>query len=320
LQHLINVPKLFSYYIYNFFYPSQLAIAQHWSVNQLSLFDFYLPLLVFIGFVLCNLLLLVYTRRSKEKFRITLFFSLWFWVGIALYMQFIPLDMTVADRWFYFPMIGFLGLIGVLFEDIKYMRQYKILLICLSVLCIFFLSIRTMVRNTNWINEKTLYLHDIKIAKQSFDIENNLGNVFFQEDNNNQALIHYKRSIALWSCSDAVNNLGYLYQSIGKLKSAEEQYQKAVKCSDDKKNYGNLILLLVHLHKFDPAEEYTKEAIRQYPNDAGLYFIFGVIEYKKGDKTDALRELTTGYQMSGDPQIVQAYAAMKQNKPVDLPL
>ena len=36
---------------------------------------------------------------------------------LGLHMQLIPLDLTVADRWFYFTMVGVLGLIGVIIQE-----------------------------------------------------------------------------------------------------------------------------------------------------------------------------------------------------------
>ncbi|HVA96447.1 MAG TPA: hypothetical protein VND99_02220 [Candidatus Acidoferrales bacterium] len=320
LEHLINIPKLFFYYIFNFFYPSQLAIAQHWSVQKLTLSDFFIPLVILISFVGLNLTFLIRTFGNKEKFSSVLFFSIWFWVGIGLYLQFIPLDMTVADRWFYFPMIGLLGLIGVSLQDLCINKNYKSTVINIVIICVVIFSIRTIVRNTNWFNEKTLYTHDITIAKQSFDLENQLGNVYFQEHNNKEAIIHYRRSIDLWNCSDALNNLGYLDQSTGNIQAAEQNYLQSVQCSGGYKDYGNLILLLVKLHKLDLAEKYTKEAIVKYPNGAGLYFILGVIDDKKGNKQEALKNLGIGYQLSHDPQIAQAYIEVQNNKPVDLPL
>lgn len=178
--------------------------------------------------------------------------------------------------------------------------------------------VRTMVRNTNWFNEYILYSHDLGIEKQSFDLENQLGNVFFKEGKMKEAKIHYQKSITLWQCSEALGNLGYLNQAKGNLKTAEEYYIKAVKCNGKYKSYGNLVILLYKINKLDLAEHYTREAIQNYPNGAGFYFVLGLIEYKKGDKQSALKNLDIGYQLSHDPQIMDAYIQIKNNKQVEL--
>ncbi len=74
------------------------------------------------------------------------------------------------------------------------------------------------------------------------------------------------------------------------------------------------------LHEYNLSKNYTKEALHKYPNGAGLYFLLGVIEYKIGDKQDALKHLAIGYQLSQDPQIANAYAMIKRNKRIDLPI
>lgn len=320
-SHVENIPIIFIYYIGNFVFPNTLAIAQQWSVQNITLLNFYLPLLILIIFIFINILLLIKAmKKSDKQFAYNvIFFSIWFWVGLGLYLQIIPLDMTVADRWFYFPMIGLLGLIGVLFQIFTFKESYKPMFIGIAVIYLSFFSIRTIVRNTNWYSERSLYMHDITVNKNSFDLENLVGMIYFEEHNYKEANLYFQRSISLFSCSDAVNNLGYLYQISGRIQDAEQQYFKAVECSHGYKDYGNLVILLYRLHKYKLAEHYTKEAIQKFPNGPGLYFVLGLTEYQLGNKEDALKNLAIGYKLSQDPQIANAYQLIEQNKPVDLP-
>lgn len=320
MLHLVNIPALFTYYLHNFIYPDQLAIAQQWSVETINTSDFYFPLAVFISFLTINLFLFIqaFRKKDKEQVRNIIFFSLWFWFGISLYFQWIPLDMTVADRWFYFPMIGLLGLIGLLFQQFKIKKSYKPIFISLMVIYLTFLVITTIVRNMDWNNERSLYFHDITVTENSFDLENLVGMIDFKDHNLPAAKQHFQKSISLYRCSDAVNNLGYFYQINGQVQKAEHEYFIAVKCSQGYKDYGNLVILLYKEHKFDLAEQYTKLAIQKYPNGAGLYFILGLIDNKKGNKYEALKNLTIGYKLSQDPQIAKAYLLIQQNKPVNL--
>src|SRR6266568_2061266 len=228
--------------------------------------------------------------------------------------------MTVADRWFYFPMIGLLGLLGILFENFRIKKSYKPWLISITIICITLLSIRTIMRNADWKSERSLYMHDITVTQNSFDLENLVGMLYFEDHDLKVAKMHFQRSISLYRCSDAVNNLGYLYQSVSNIQTAEREYFIAVQCSHGYKDYGNLVVLLYKLHRYDLAEKYSKEAIQKFPNGAGLYFVLGLIEYQKVDKQDALKSLAIGYQLSHDPQIANAYQLIEQNKPVEIAL
>jgi tetratricopeptide (TPR) repeat protein len=312
--HLINIPKIFYYYIGNFFFPFHLAIAQHWVVEKITLLNFYFPLFIFLGLALINGYLFLYFRNNKQISNSVIFFSIWFWIGIGFYFQFLPLDMTVADRWFYFPIVGLLGLIGSILGIILNKKNIKNVLIILIGIYIAFITIMTFIRNTNWLDEFTLYTHDLKIESQSFDLENQLGIVYFRRNNLKEAKLHFEKSILLWQCSQAQNNLGYLNQQLGNFAVAEENYIKAVSCSGEYKSYGNLVLLLYKENNLDLAEHYVKQGLINYPNGAALYYILGLIQYKKGDKENALKNLDIGYKLSGDSQIMDALIKIQNSK------
>jgi hypothetical protein len=52
-------------------------------------------------------------RTSKAETRAYLFFGAWASLGILAHLQIIPLDMTAAETWLYFPMPGILGMLGL---------------------------------------------------------------------------------------------------------------------------------------------------------------------------------------------------------------
>ena len=114
---LLTIPKIIFFYLLTFFWPRYLLIAQHWLVEGLSWNEFYGPLLIVIAFFSLAIFLLINFFRKKQTqfFKMALFFLISFCLGIGLHLHFIPLDMTVADRWFYFPMTSLLGLLGVIF-------------------------------------------------------------------------------------------------------------------------------------------------------------------------------------------------------------
>ena len=152
VQRLINIPVIIFYYLKTFLFPVDLAIDQQWTINKVNFSNFYLPLIVDLLFVILVTILGTYIyKKYKDEIKIYLFFVAWFIFGMLLYLQIFPLDGTVADRWFYFPIVGLLGILGIGIHLIK--SNHKIIKKISYLLIIFLVilfSIRTITRNTNW--------------------------------------------------------------------------------------------------------------------------------------------------------------------------
>src|SRR4029077_5166175 len=100
---------------------------------------------------------------NRKQQKLYVFFSFWFVIGIGILLQISPLGMTVADRWFYFPIVGLLGMLGIVMQEFlpSIKRQY-ILYFCLASLLIALLSFRTFLRTFDYKDNMTLYAHDTK--------------------------------------------------------------------------------------------------------------------------------------------------------------
>lgn len=324
-ERLLTLPKMIFYYLKTFFYPVDLAIAQHWVVKTANLADFYLPLL-FVGlfFVVIFFIFLAIKPRfdrdkpynhlpasrhgSAIKF---IFFLLWFVFGLGLHLQIFPLDMTVADRWFYLPIVGLLGMMGVILsrqrkflsevnspptsnvgplappstskiEDsavahwLKQLIHRKNFVAFLKYWCvsliIIFLSIRTIVRTFDWRDGLTLFSRDIKISKDSFDLQNNLGVELFRKGKVEEAKIHFEKSTDLapyWWTN--WNNLAVVYERYGDFKKAEGYYKKAIDNGDYYLAYENYVGILIKEGKKDEAKEFLeKKALLKFPYNQKL--------------------------------------------------
>ena len=135
---------------------------------------------------------------------------------MGAYMQIVPLDFTVNDRWFYFPMVGLLGLLGLGIKKIMVSHAtYKVGL-AIGVCFILLLSMRTIIRNTNWSDNFTLFIHDNRIV-ENYDIENNIGGEYFLQSNYHKALDHYLKSEELFPYEVNTYNVGVTYEQLGNL-------------------------------------------------------------------------------------------------------
>jgi hypothetical protein len=98
--------------------------------------------------------------------------------------------MTSADRWFYFPMLGFLGMIGTVISDNSFQKIHKKVYVdTIFITIISILAVVTFINNTNWYSDIALYSHAAKIS-DNYVIENNLGNSYASIYDYPDALTH----------------------------------------------------------------------------------------------------------------------------------
>ena len=275
---LINIPMIILYYTAKFFFPINLGIAQHWVIKSPNLINFFLPLILEI---LLFLSAVIYSIKKKNK--IFIFFFLWFLVGLLPHLQIIPLNMTVAERWLYFPMIGLLGMIGSIMNksEIRNPKSENII-ISITIAIIFIFSVRSFVRTLNWRNGLTLFSHDIK-KTSSFDLQNNMGVELFRVGRYDEAKKYFETSTKLapyWWVN--WNNLGVIYEREKNYQKATEYYQKAVDNGQYYLAYENLAKLLI-LHGKDQkkTEEFLKKSLELFPKNENLLILFSAFNREK---------------------------------------
>lgn len=281
LKYLMQLPAVMFYYIEAFFFPKNLAIGQHWWVKALNGREFFLPLLalfIFFGIIIFIWLLLHYRGMNNTTYKraayVYTFFSVWFLLGLIMHMHIMPLDFTVADRWFYFSMAGLLGIMGtylVTFSDNKIYTYYAFFLV------ILILSIVCWYRNTLWHNTFKLYMHDYALTRDSFDLENNIGVEFYRKKQYGAARTYFKKAVDVapdWPISLA--NLAVTYEREHNDIGAEQYYRRAIKNNVYYPAYVGYIRVLMNQNKRDDAQQFLiKKALISFPNDADL------LEYKK---------------------------------------
>ncbi|MGH7203773.1 MAG: hypothetical protein ACREHC_05005, partial [Candidatus Levyibacteriota bacterium] len=196
-ERILNMPAIFFYYISTFVFPYRLVIDQLWVITAVDLQQFYIPLFISSIFLLASLGFGSFLYKKKSSLlQGYIFFLLWFLFGIGIHLQIVPLDMTVADRWFYVPIAGLLGMIGVAMSTI-HVKKYRKVIITVGVCIIIVLSIRAIVRNANWVDNMTLFSHDTPLI-ENYEMENNLASFYAMQGKSKDALIHSQKSVALY--------------------------------------------------------------------------------------------------------------------------
>jgi len=260
-QRIMMIPAIFFYYLKLFFYPLDLAVMQHWVIRTL---DFRMLL----GSLSAGILaLLLWKKRFNRNF---IFFFLWFIITIFPYLQIFPLDMTVAERWFYLPVVGLLGMMGAVWSK----SGNKLVIMGVIIIAIF--SIRSFFRTMDWKNGLTLYGRDIKISKGAFDLENNYGVELFRAGDYQEAKVHFLKSTELapyWWTN--WNNLGAVYEQEKNYQKASEYYQKSIDNGQYYLAYENMAKILVLQGKDNPiasgkTDEFLRKALEMFPENENL--------------------------------------------------
>ncbi|MGB9706891.1 MAG: tetratricopeptide repeat protein [Microgenomates group bacterium] len=287
---LLTLPfEIFSY-LRLIFFPKVLAIAQHQVIKSPGDFRFWQSLLPVVIFF-TGLIFLLWKLKNKLAW----FFFFWFAGSLSLVLNIFPLDMTIAERWLYFPLIGFLGLSFSVISH-KFVKVGGWLF--LGLIIILF-STRTIIRTFDWRNGLVLFGHDIKFNQQAFDLENNYGVELFRAGKIAEAKSHFEKSIELqpnWWIS--FNNLGVVYEREGDVQKARQLYQKSIANGDYYLAYENLAFLMLKTEDLGETIEFIEGALKKLPLNFRLRTALVVAHYRNNNYNEALLEAKRLFQLN----------------------
>lgn len=308
-ERLMHIPSVITFYLKTFFYPMELIVMQHWIISNFNFYNFYGPIIVIGVFLLLIFLTGIYLyKRDKKLLNPFLFFFVWYGAGTLLHIHLFPLNMTVADRWFYFPMVGLLGMLGVIgiiiVKRIKAKRMTDVLVVA-GITIIILLSTRSMVRNSDWRDDLTLFLHDRKVLN-NFVMENNIGWNYQHVADFKEANKYYASSVRMnpgWAIS--LNNLAYSYEVLGRKDLAKYYFYKVLTASDyHKDGYSrDLAFSSWALSQFESpqvAADFTKKALKIHPENAHLWAHLAIAQYALSQQGDAVASAQKAEDLSDD--------------------
>ncbi|MBI5122305.1 hypothetical protein HZA75_00440 [Candidatus Roizmanbacteria bacterium] len=324
LVKLLTIPKIIFYYLSKFVLPIHLAIGQDWVVKNTDFANFYLPLIVDSIFFLALIFfgIFIYNKR-KKIFKPFIFFTSWFCFGMIINLQIIPLDVTVADRWFYFPIIGLLGISGLLIQNF-YEKiatyTFKMIVIIFACFILVILSMLTFVRNTQWQSRFTLLNHDVQYA-QSPLLDSFYGGMLIINGQLDKAKPYLEESISLNpQLGHNFNNLAIYYEKKNDYTRAKALYWENIHRNSEFSNtyiyisYENLSHLALNDNNPKEAKSLAEKAVSLSPFDAHALEYLAIAEYQLGEKDAALQIIQKLYKYSPNSEVAQLYYLIKSNK------
>lgn len=318
-DRLATMPQIAFYYIKTFIFPKNLFISQQWLIDSITFHNFYFPLILIIILVFLTIRIGLWIKTYRKNYFLSfIFFGLWFLLGISMFLQIIPLTMTVADRWFYTPMIGLLGMLGIILQQVRLQSNLaKNICLIFAVFIIIGLSLRTVVRNNDWHDALTLYHHDVRYMKNFF-LESDLGVEYLSRGQYDKARIHFKNSVEILPYEVNLFNLGLTYAKAGDTKTAKIYFKEAVGHYKGYLDHTSFARLLFIYNDPEDAKTLIQNGLVVKPNDLELLMFLGLAEYKLDNKQMALEIAQKVYSLYPSPQTQYILYQITNNLPLEL--
>ena len=289
-ERVFTLPFEMFVYLKTLVYPLPLATYQNFLVQSVSDIRFWGSLLFLLLLVF---LFIVFLKRQQGESRKLYVFSIgWFALGLAPVSNLaLALDMTVAERWLYFPAIGFYVFLSLFIVQVARVlggAKQKVLIVCVAGILLLF-SARTIARNFDWRNNISLYGRDIQYSKNSFELENNYGKALYLAGETKEAELHFQKALALQPNSPHVhNNFGTMLFEEGNYEQAEAEFRKAIELGDLYPAYENVAVVLFERGKLGEAEIFITAALLKFPNNPKLNLILAVLYYNEGKSREEI--------------------------------
>jgi len=226
----------------------------------------------------------------------------WRWpcVFFALSLFFVPysavsqtlvlINAIFQERFLYIPVLGLFTLCGLGFEHLE--KHRKTVAIALAALILVAYSTRTIIRNTEWRDDLTLYQSAVTAYPKSAKMQHALGDALSERGRMSEAETAYRNALSVQKSALTYNNLGNLYAATARFKNATAAYQKAVEIEPDYiEAYMNKGLAAMQAGQITDAHSAFERAAILDPTNAEIFYNLGVVREKLGHPAHA----TTAY-------------------------
>jgi len=219
------------------------------------------------------ILLLILWKKNRTLFGLVFFIP----VSILPALSPIQIAWLVAERYLYFASFVFVILVVLLFTYIEKKTNVKNAAAILTAVLLLIYAAKTVIRNTDWRTEKSLWEATEKVSPQSPKVHNNLGDIYGREGDWERSVAQFKRAIDLDpNYADAWHNLGNTYLQLGYLDLAETHLKKSFELNPNlyqalfklgaieyqKKNYAKATEYMTEVLKINPKLEDAKKALQ----------------------------------------------------------
>ena len=284
---LINIPAITLFYFAKFLLPIGLAQTYYWHIGSYA--DFFLPLALLATILLAYLRIGFALRSLSDKRPLILFvlFGAWLAVGLGLHLQIVPLDATANEAWFYFPIVGLLGVLGVLYDTFGSKSPNRVI-IWLGIIYILLLASRTYTRGFDWSDQTNMAKINLSVSKEDYISENQIANSFVRNGKYQEAKNHVERSIKLYPTFTNYNTLGLVLIGQGDYPGAKAAWLKSIQYGGDQVGpYTNLVALTMVYGELDENGRFAVSVVKKFPKNADIWFFIAILASRHNDNEKA---------------------------------
>jgi len=212
-------------------------------------------------------------------------------------------EQALADRYTYLPLIGLFIMLSWGAHDL--LTRWKAdarIFGALGLLLLAALAAPSVRQVAHWKNEKTLFQHAAAVTQGNFTAHNNLGNVFSEEGQHQQAIRHFEAALEIRpDYPKAHNNLANAYLELGESDAALRHFELALELAPESfQVHYNMARVLVRLDRLEEAAQHYSRAIELNPGLVPAYRSLGILLVQLGRPQEAERYLREAIRLQPD--------------------
>jgi hypothetical protein len=320
-DRLLTAPSLMQFYLTKFVFPWKLSSAYFWTYPNFSFAHFVIPLLIDLTIlgVIVYAAMQIRKYAPRSQYVTFLFFSVWLILGIAINLQIIPLDMTASETWFYVPMAGLLGMIGVVLKNFgsKLHIDTNVALILVTVLILVF-GVRCALRGTDGRTAEKLAYADLTASKQDYLADDLIATDLQDQGHYAKSLPYAQQSIRVYPDGLSYCTLGVDYDGLGNFTQAQQSYLKGLTypayTQAEQLLYENSARLMLWMGDPTNDAQFMKNGLTLFPRDSTLWLDLAILQYTHSDQTAGKQDILQAYNINPDAQIAAVLKIMLANQ------
>jgi len=323
-QYIASAIYILGEYLQLLFIPH--TLSYDYSFNQIPLVTW--TNLQTILSTAVYLFLIGYAIRYWQTHKVIVFGILFFFITLSISSNiFVSIASTMAERFLFFPSLGFCIALGGLFYGAKRRLNLKSHL-PLTIAMVGILSVygaQTYNRSQVWQNNTSLFSSGVLSSPNSFRTHFNLAEHLRTQAESQPpspstpaqlqtAAKHYRKSLEIYPHNvEGWYNLGVCEYSLNRIDQAETAYQQAlIADSTYSMAANNLGVIAFNKQQFPDALRYFAQAVRHNPQYSDALANIGAIYQNTARPSEAIPYYEQALAIKPSPNIIQNLITVSQ--------